>query len=381
MTSMLCTFFARDGYCSKGQYCQFSHVQGAQPSICKNFLNANGCRFGSSCAFQHAVKSTHGTRGGGHTLKPASNIDSCRNNGKLSNVASISTVDGVNQSVPIVPRSYDESLERDDVVTESNFVASAYESNAQANWNFDPNEVESSNMDGVYFYGASGTASFLDNKSSESIWNLNSRKGHIAPSSSHRENEIGSKSIKRSHVDHKDVICPFHVNGDCKFGSKCRYQHELGNDYTVGNYDLCDIDSAVDERELKSNVINETRILECNICISQPDKSKGELFGIMSHCKCVFCLNCIREWRNEGLKNPGKVDQIRICPTCRVNSFFVIPSMNVVYGKNKDDLILRYKESLALTPCKVRFSQLVNYLSLTVTINDYNRCVCVNQTK
>ena len=366
---MLCTYFARDGYCSKGPYCQFSHVRGALPSICKNFLNANGCRFGSSCAFLHTVKSSHVTRGDSHSPQPDSDVDSFRNRGKVSNAASFLGVDGVNQLVPIVPRSDEESVHMKDDNTKSILEASSKEFNAQSNWNFDPNEtIDSSNIDGVYFYGASGTASFLASKSSESIWNIKTREGRISSSSYDSENQIRSRNIKISKIDHKDVICPYHINGDCRFGSKCRYQHEFGEDNTVDYQEFRDIGSADDERELKSKVKNENGILECNICISQPDRSKGELFGIMSHCKCVFCLNCIREWRNEGLKNPGKVDQVRICPTCRVNSFFVVPSINVVHGKNKDDLILRYKESLALTPCKVKFIYLVNYLCTSIDV-------------
>ena len=40
---------------------------------------------------------------------------------------------------------------------------------------------------------------------------------------------------------------------------------------------------------------------ECGICMGAPADSARGLFGVLSNCACVFCLDCIRAWRREGL--------------------------------------------------------------------------------
>jgi hypothetical protein len=64
---------------------------------------------------------------------------------------------------------------------------------------------------------------------------------------------------------------------------------------------------------------------QCGICMGDP---KDSLYGVLSHCNCVFCLGCIREWRAEGqARNPSMaVNTLRQCPLCRVPSYYVVPS-------------------------------------------------------
>lgn len=346
---MQCTYFARDGHCSKGQYCPFLHVKGVLPSVCKNYLNASGCRFGSSCAFLHDAKSR--MKGVGHPLPSGPDV-------MLSNRAPLrETKDNIDQKITVVARSDEEPMTSLDVEIETPMIAPLDAGHSHSNWSFDPDEPSnSSNVDGVYFYGASGTGSFHDSsaksKSSESIWNKKKREGHTAFSPL-LGNDDQTKSKSSTTFDHKETFCPFYMNSDCKFGSKCRYQHESGENNGEDIDGMTCIDSTYDQKEEMKNEKSENDISECNICMSLPDQSNGEVYGIMSNCTCVFCLHCIREWRNEGLKNPKKLVQIRMCPTCRVNSYFVIPSAIIVRGKSKDDLISRYKESLSQTPCKV----------------------------
>ena len=77
----------------------------------------------------------------------------------------------------------------------------------------------------------------------------------------------------------------------------------------------------------------------------------GQLYGMMSHCACVFCLKCIREWRNDGIVVTQSSNKVRICPLCRIESHFVVPTIHVVFGEQKHQLISCYKQSLATKPC------------------------------
>ena len=231
--------------------------------------------------------------------------------------------------------------------------------NPSSNWNFEGYSGNSNteNNDGVYFYGAPGTAVFDDieeenHDNEESIWNIKGREGHsdLVQYSANSMNRYRNNII--SEFQNKIPICTFYKAGDCRFGLKCRNYHE------EPCYDQYDEDGANAELE---NCIYETKkeaadsYIECSICISVPEKEKGQLYGIMSHCNCVFCLGCIREWRVEGVKIASKAEQVRMCPTCRVKSFFVIPSINYVSGQDKDALIGRYRQSLSAKPCKVSF--------------------------
>jgi len=121
---------------------------------------------------------------------------------------------------------------------------------------------------------------------------------------------------------------------------------------------------------------------ECGICMG--DSPSDKLYGILSHCNCVFCLSCIREWRSDGAtRNPGMAGStVRQCPLCRVPSFFVVPSIRTFTlkslvrvnannadassGNGLDDIQVRqdslqdekrvfidtYKRSLQQKPCR-----------------------------
>ncbi|XP_031620393.1 probable E3 ubiquitin-protein ligase makorin-1, partial [Contarinia nasturtii] len=74
------------------------------------------------------------------------------------------------------------------------------------------------------------------------------------------------------------------------------------------------------------------------------------LFGILPNCNHIFCLPCIRKWRQA--KNFDSTIT-RACPECRVESHYVCPSMYWVDTKDeKDKLLNEYKEALGRTDCK-----------------------------
>ncbi|KAG6334187.1 hypothetical protein ID866_4902 [Astraeus odoratus] len=70
----------------------------------------------------------------------------------------------------------------------------------------------------------------------------------------------------------------------------------------------------------------------------------------------VFCLSCIRQWRDTDGKSLDMVatGAIKSCPLCRRPSRFVTPSTYFLPSANpqKDETIDRYKASMAKVPCK-----------------------------
>jgi len=132
------------------------------------------------------------------------------------------------------------------------------------------------------------------------------------------------------------LLCRFFVAGSCRFGSKCRYIHALPT-----------ADGGIQEPATAPHRPLEP--VECGICF---DAEPGAVYGLLSHCNCKFCLNCIRGWRKDGIQVSRDSEQVRLCPLCRTQSYFVIPSREHVTGEAKDKLVDAYKTSLARKPCK-----------------------------
>jgi E3 ubiquitin-protein ligase makorin len=78
------------------------------------------------------------------------------------------------------------------------------------------------------------------------------------------------------------------------------------------------------------------------------------MYGLLNGCDCKFCLDCIRNWRREGINVARENEQVRLCPLCRKESYFVVPSIRyVASGEEKDIIVTAYKESLQRIPCKL----------------------------
>ena len=53
MSKPPCVFYKK-GLCSKGKYCEFSHVESTKVPVCRWFTSPQGCQRGSACAYQHS---------------------------------------------------------------------------------------------------------------------------------------------------------------------------------------------------------------------------------------------------------------------------------------------------------------------------------------
>lgn len=100
----------------------------------------------------------------------------------------------------------------------------------------------------------------------------------------------------------------------------------------------------------------------CGICfevITEKTSRSEHRFGILPNCNHIFCLPCIRKWRQA--KNFDSTI-VRACPECRVESHYVCPSLYWVDTKEeKEKLLNEYKEALRQQDCKYfnRVSRLI----------------------
>lgn len=91
----------------------------------------------------------------------------------------------------------------------------------------------------------------------------------------------------------------------------------------------------------------------CGICfevITEKTNRSEHRFGILPNCYHIFCLPCIRKWRQA--KNFDSTIT-RACPECRVESHYVCPSLYWVETKEeKEKLLTEYKQALQQQNCK-----------------------------
>mmetsp|Transcript_9875 Transcript_9875/g.17203 ORF Transcript_9875/g.17203 Transcript_9875/m.17203 type:complete len:166 (-) Transcript_9875:74-571(-) len=94
----------------------------------------------------------------------------------------------------------------------------------------------------------------------------------------------------------------------------------------------------------------EPEFTECGICFENV-KKRGERFGMLESCDHAFCLSCIRGWRREREQDR---QNLRLCPVCRNESFYVIPSDKIILDPDeKRRVITQYKEEMGRIPCKL----------------------------
>ncbi|KAI8921847.1 hypothetical protein DFJ77DRAFT_425229 [Powellomyces hirtus] len=154
-------------------------------------------------------------------------------------------------------------------------------------------------------------------------------------------------------------LCPFAMQGICRYGEHCRYRHGLS--CPVCNKQCLDPDVSPTvhaehiqqcqgklERDQRYNAqLAESADVDCVVCM-EPVKSKSDArFGLLD-CEHCVCLNCIRQWRTNE-----RMDTSKSCPICRTVTHFVTPS--AIWPSNPDDkaaIIEAYKTKLSTIDCK-----------------------------
>ena len=172
----------------------------------------------------------------------------------------------------------------------------------------------------VYFYGAAGATTFERPKKYSDV------VGRVS-TTEESNNGLSSSSSRRK-------VCGFFKAGYCMFGDRCRNLHP---------------EDASEEAVLEEESGLEEKTIECGICMSLP---QNRVFGLLNNCSCVFCLDCIKNWRKEGLTFEDAT-QVRLCPLCRVVSYYVIPSRIVPTIEQKSKVVQAYRTALSNIPCQV----------------------------
>eukprot|EP00189_Rhodosorus_marinus_P012996 CAMPEP_0184744184 /NCGR_PEP_ID=MMETSP0315-20130426/7005_1 /TAXON_ID=101924 /ORGANISM="Rhodosorus marinus, Strain UTEX LB 2760" /LENGTH=343 /DNA_ID=CAMNT_0027215821 /DNA_START=724 /DNA_END=1756 /DNA_ORIENTATION=+ len=153
-----------------------------------------------------------------------------------------------------------------------------------------------------------------------------------------------------------NILCSFHVKGECRYGHNCRYQHGNQCPSCLRNVlhpnDPEEADKHVNSCALKADFykkIEESKDIDCGICYEKP-VLKRRKFGLLRGCDHSFCLDCIREWRGNQ-EDFGTA--VRHCPVCRVETWVVIPSPYFIKDKKeREEMFEQYREKLSTIPCR-----------------------------
>ncbi|KAI5291404.1 hypothetical protein KEM54_004939 [Ascosphaera aggregata] len=151
-------------------------------------------------------------------------------------------------------------------------------------------------------------------------------------------------SSEQTRLPPEKVDCRWWKRGYCFRGTKCFFKH---NPALIG----VDAPKPHSENEKEERVIqqqdntspdsqtkkaSQRRLYKpprepCGICYETP-----EVYGLLTQCDHVFCLDCIREWRSSSRKTTPAgstqhidselVQMTKTCPVCRIKSDFVVPS-------------------------------------------------------
>lgn len=137
------------------------------------------------------------------------------------------------------------------------------------------------------------------------------------------------------------IPCPFYRKGTCRFGDSCELKHAESNSLQVSAAACPSVSSNFESNQPEEEC--------CGICLENTSSLRRQ-FGILSCCNHVFCHKCIMEWRTEG---SDEVSSRRVCPTCRKESDFVVPShVHPTTEVEKGEILRNYKERLSIIPCR-----------------------------
>ena len=246
-----------NGVCRFGSNCFNSHDRNDKPSnICQYYLKGI-CAYGSSCRYEH--------------VKPS------KGNSKESSSAASSSTNCENQSsnMLILRKTKNNSLEN----SASNEEISTTSTN-------DADKTSKS-----YFEALTG----------DKLSNLNSIEYDPFDESSNRPIDL----------DKISQLCPlFEKDGSCPFGPECQYVHgeicdlcgtpclhPFNEELREQHKQECTKQIEADMEEAFATQRSQDK--QCGICMEivwEKDKT-DQCFGVLENCNHVFCLACIRKWR------------------------------------------------------------------------------------
>ncbi|GAB6020202.1 putative E3 ubiquitin-protein ligase makorin-2 [Chamberlinius hualienensis] len=323
-SSVLCRYYL-NGCCRGGASCRFSHDrQNSQSSMACRFYLKGHCSYGDRCRYDHVrlpstVASTDTNNQTNRNASRVSTSETSPNSTLSNNSTSFNTRDIGNKTILRKANRTDNSATRH--IQDPLLCADAPE--------FVPESV-----------------------------NLKSY-AEVTADSEDKENCEQPSDLKES-----DLLCPFAMMGECRYGDQCAYIHgDICDMCTQACLHPTDVDQRkqhkqectnAHERDMEhSFAVARSKDKICTICmdvIMEKLPHSERRFGILPNCNHIFCLSCIRRWRSTK-----QIDNktVRSCPQCRTPSDFVTPSN--FWCENEEDknvLIESYKKALSLKSCK-----------------------------
>mmetsp|Transcript_34084 Transcript_34084/g.87914 ORF Transcript_34084/g.87914 Transcript_34084/m.87914 type:complete len:265 (+) Transcript_34084:63-857(+) len=158
-------------------------------------------------------------------------------------------------------------------------------------------------------------------------------------------------------------LCRFHLTGSCRYGQQCRFPHgdecphchrpvlhpfmPEQRDFHLAECSSRSADavlgmgegvegSAAGGEEGEEGGAEE---MKCGICLELV-KNSGQPYGLLNGCDHVFCLVCIRNWRESAKMEEEKLEAARSCPLCRNHSDFVVPSWVFPSSAEEKEMII-----------------------------------------
>ncbi|XP_037935240.1 probable E3 ubiquitin-protein ligase makorin-1 isoform X2 [Teleopsis dalmanni] len=159
-----------------------------------------------------------------------------------------------------------------------------------------------------------------------------------------------------------EEVCPYEQ--PCPYGVYCPYGIHMELCEMCDQFCLHPTDQAQRRQHNQECIKHHEQAMElsfaiarskdktCGICFDTILEKTGreKRFGILPNCSHIFCLECIRKWR-QAKQFEHKIT--RSCPECRVASDFVCPSAFWVETKEeKDKLLNDYRNALGIKDCK-----------------------------
>ncbi|KAH6597438.1 hypothetical protein BASA61_003153 [Batrachochytrium salamandrivorans] len=151
-------------------------------------------------------------------------------------------------------------------------------------------------------------------------------------------------------------MCPFALNGACKFGIKCRYTHGMEcpecKKYCLHPADPdsvhdAHIESCKASHETETTDFQDGNTKECVVCMEKVAEKSNPRFGLLV-CEHCVCLECIRTWRTKETMGTAKT-----CPICRAVTYLVVPSsVWPTDSSSKEQIVQNYRTHLRQIDCK-----------------------------
>lgn len=335
-----CTFY-QAGNCRSGAKCKFSHdskaVEGKAGAVqvplpCKFFRESN-CKAGKSCRFSHDL---------GLKMPKANSIDMvCKyfnEVGYCSDGKSCPFIHDRNRAAEEKKRAQEKKriLERQKIearktatyqhVKETTGLQLSMLSLSSPKKAAAPKvevKQEDEEEEEVFFYGAPGEFQATEAQ----------KPSYTATAVANVPDQVLQTALP---APTPKAICKFYSQGTCRYGTACRFSHS----------------AIVDQQEvdLVAQEVETSKELECGICYEVVLDKPNERFGLLSGCSHAFCLSCLRNWR--GMDDQAK-DNLRQCPLCRVETYFIVPCNRMISDpERKTRVCEEYIENLHTIPCR-----------------------------